>query len=105
MIGLLGKKLGQTRVYDDKGTAVSVTVVQAGPNYVLQRKRVETDGYNAVQLGFNEQKEQRLSKPQLAHIKKANVPAVKHIREFRDFTLDVKAGDKIGVDVFAKGDF
>ena len=59
MVGLLGKKLGQTRVYTKDGSAVSVTVVQAGPNHVLQRKTTEKDGYEAVQLGFDEQKEQR----------------------------------------------
>ena len=61
MVGLLGKKLGQTRVYTKDGRAVSVTVVQAGPNHVLQCKTTEKDGYEAVQLGFDEQKEQRLS--------------------------------------------
>lgn len=105
MLGLLGKKLGQTRVYDEQGALVHVTVVQAGPNHVIQRKTVETDGYNAVQLGFDEQKEHRLTKPLLGHIKKGNVPAVKWIKEFRDYKVDVKAGDKVGVTVFAKGDF
>lgn len=105
MLGLLGKKLGQTRVYDDQGALVHVTVVQAGPNHVIQRKTVETDGYNAVQLGFDEQKEQRLTKPLLGHIKKGNAPAVKCIREFRDYKVDVKPGDKVGVTVFAKGDY
>ena len=63
MIGLLGKKIGQTRIYDTKGNCVPVTVVQAGPNRVLQCKTAEKDGYSAVQLGFDEQKEQRLSRP------------------------------------------
>ena len=69
MIGLLGKKMGQTRVYDTEGNLVPVTVVLAGPNHVLQCKTLETDGYQAVQLGFDEQKAQRLSKPRLGHIK------------------------------------
>ena len=82
-----------------------VTVVQAGPNHVIQRKTVESDGYNAVRLGFDEQKEHRLTKPLLGHIKKGNVPAVKWIKEFRDYKVDVKPGDKVGVTVFAKGDY
>ncbi|MDB6125329.1 MAG: ribosomal protein [Pedosphaera sp.] len=105
MLGLLGKKLGQTRIYDEKGILSSVTVVLVGPNRVLQCKTQESDGYNAVQLGFDDQKEQRLTKPLLGHIKKQNGAAVKRIREFRDFSLSVKPGDVIGATVFAKGDF
>lgn len=105
MLGLLGKKLGQTRVYDAKGNAVSVTVVLAGPNRVVQTKTVETDGYNSVQLGFDDQKESRLTKPLLAHFKKFSATATKRVREFRDFTLDVKPGDVIGPSIFAVGDF
>src|SRR5580658_10465466 len=101
MLGLLGKKLGQTRVYDEKGISWSVTVVLAGPNRVLQCKTQATDGYNAVQLGFGDQKEQRVTKPLLGHIKKHNGAAVKRIREFRDFSLSVKPGDIIGPTVFA----
>lgn len=105
MLGLLGKKLGQTRVYDEKGLLHSVTVVLAGPNRVLQCKTQESDGYNAVQLGFDDQKDQRMTKPLLGHIKKHNGAAVKRIREFRDFTLAVKPGDVVGATIFAKGDF
>ena len=105
MLGLLGKKLGQTRVYDEKGVLIPVTVVLAGPNRVLQCKTQESDGYNAVQLGFDDQKDQRVTKPLLGHIKKHNGAAVKRIREFRDFTLSVKPGDVIGATVFSKGDF
>ncbi len=105
MLGLLGKKLGQTRVYDEKGVLVPVTVVLAGPNRVLQCKTQESDGYNAVQLGFDDQKDQRLTKPLLGHIKKHNGQAVKRIREFRDFSLTVKPGDVVGATIFAKGDF
>jgi len=104
-LGLLGKKLGQTRVYNEQGTLVPVTVVLAGPNRVIQCKTVESDGYKAVQLGFEDQKEHRLSKPLLGHLKKFNSAPVKRIREFRDFSREVKPGDLIGADLFAKGDY
>lgn len=105
MIGLIGKKLGQTRVYDSSGTAVPVTVVLAGPNLVLQRKTVESDGYASVQLGFDAQKPARVAKPLLGHITKHKGMPVRRIREFRDFTLDVKPGDVVGPDIFAVGDY
>lgn len=105
MIGLIGKKLGQTRVYDPSGRAVPVTVVLAGPNYVVQKKTTATDGYEAVQLGFGEQKESRLTKPVLGHLTAAKVPALRRLREFRNFTIDVKPGDKVGVEIFAEGDY
>src|SRR4051812_42174928 len=104
-LGLLGKKLGQTRVYDDKGVITPVTIVLAGPNRVLQCKTQQSDGYNAVQLGFNDQKEQRVSKPLLGHTKKFSGVPVKRIREFRDFSKEVKPGDVIGATLFAPGDF
>lgn len=105
MLGLLGKKLGQTRVYDERGVLVPVTVVLAGPNRVIQCKTVESDGYKAVQLGFDDQKEQRLTKPLLGHINKHGAAPVRRIREFRDFSKEVKPGDVIGATIFVKGDF
>jgi large subunit ribosomal protein L3 len=105
-LGLLGKKLGHTRVYDANGVLHPVTVVLAGPNRVLQVKtQAGKDGYNAVQLGFDDQKEQRLAKPLLGHIKKHSGVAVKRIREFRNFSKEVKAGDIVGPTLFAPGDF
>src|SRR5580704_16108068 len=105
-LGLLGKKLGHTRVYNAQGNVTAVTVVLAGPNRVLQVKtQAGKDGYNAVQLGFDDQKDQRVTKPLLGHIKKHNGASVKRIREFRDFPLAVKPGDIIGATIFAKGDF
>jgi len=104
-IGLLGKKLGQTRIYDANGVSMSVTIVLAGPNRVLQCKTQASDGYNAVQLGFDDQKEQRLTKALLGHIKKQNGVAVKRITEFRNFSKDVKPGDVIGPNIFAPGDY
>jgi large subunit ribosomal protein L3 len=105
MLGILGKKLGQTRVYDAQGNSVSVTIVLAGPNRVIQCKTIEKDGYKAVQLGFGEQKEQRLTKPLNGHLKKFNTAPVKRVREFRDFPLEVKPGDVLGANVFAQGDY
>jgi len=105
MLGLVGKKLGQTRVYNDQGLLIHVTVVLAGPNRVIQCKTVENDGYKAVQLGFEDQKESRLSKPLLGHLKKHGTTPVKRIKEFRDFSKEVKAGDVIGATLFAKGDY
>jgi large subunit ribosomal protein L3 len=104
-IGLLGKKLGQTRVYDAKGILAHVTVVLAGPNRVLQCKTQQSDGYNAVQLGFDDQKEHRVTKPLLGHIKKFSGAAVKRIREFRNFSKELKPGDVVGPNLFAPGDY
>src|SRR6184192_2811365 len=104
-LGLLGKKLGQTRIYDKKGLITPVTIVLAGPNRVLQCKTQQTDGYNAVQLGFGEQKEHRLAKPLLGHIKKFNGTPVKRIQEFRDFSKEVKPGDLLGATLFEPGDY
>ena len=105
-LGLLGKKLGHTRVYNATGVLIPVTVVLVGPNRVLQVKtQAGKDGYNSVQLGFDDQKEQRLPKALLGHIKKHNGVAVKRIKEFRDFSKEVKAGETVGADLFAVGDF
>ncbi|MGH8047890.1 MAG: 50S ribosomal protein L3 [Chthoniobacterales bacterium] len=82
-IGLLGKKLGMTRVYDDKGVAQPVTVIATGGNRILQVKDKEKDGYTAVQVGFDDQKSQRVSKAQLGHFKKSESTAKKFVREFR----------------------
>ena len=105
-LGLLGKKLGHTRVYNAQGVMVPVTVVLAGPNRVMQVKtQGGKDGYNAVQLGFDDQKEQRVTKPLLGHIKKHNSVAVKRIKEFRNFSKEVKPGDVVGPALFEVGDF
>ncbi|MCF7669168.1 MAG: 50S ribosomal protein L3 [Verrucomicrobia bacterium] len=105
MIGLIGKKLGQTRVYDDNGNVVHVTAVLAGPNHVIQCKTAETDGYQAVQLGFDEQKESRMAKPLSGHLSKHNATPVRRIKEFRDFSIQVNPGDKVDVNVFDDGDY
>jgi large subunit ribosomal protein L3 len=82
-----------------------VTVVRVGPNRVLQTKTQESDGYNAVQLGFDDQKESRVSKALLGHFKKHGATPTKRVREFRDFSLPVKPGDVVGATIFAQGDF
>jgi large subunit ribosomal protein L3 len=115
-LGLLGKKLGHTRVYNAAGVAVPVTVVLCGPNRVLQVKtQAGKDGYNAVQLGFGDQKPQRLAKAKLGHLKKFGVEVkdkstdaingIQRIKEFRNFSKEVKAGDLVGPSLFAVGDF
>src|SRR5436190_11141953 len=104
-LGLLAKNLGQTRIYSANGIITPVTIVLAGPNRVLQCKTQATDGYNSVQLGFNDQKEHRVTKPLLGHIKKFNGVAVKRIQEFRDFSKEVKSGDVLGATLFAPGDY
>jgi large subunit ribosomal protein L3 len=106
MLALLGKKLGQTRVYDKNGVMIPVTVVLAGPNRVVQVKTVETDGYTSVQLGFDDQKkESRLSKALQGHFKKNGIQTTKRLKEFRDFSKEVKVGDVIGPDLFEVGDY
>jgi large subunit ribosomal protein L3 len=105
MLGLIGKKLGHSRVYNDRGEAVPVSVVLVGPNRVVQLKTVEKDGYSAVQLGFDDQKEHRVTKPLAGHFKKHGAQMTRRLREFRDFPLEVKPGDVVGPAVFSQGDF
>jgi len=104
MKGLLGKKIGMTRFFDEKGNSITATLIEAGPCTVVQIKNVERDGYNAVQLGYQEQKEKNVTKPRLGHFRKRNVTPHRILREFRDFEGDVKEGDKILVEIFSKGE-
>src|SRR5215813_13008020 len=106
-VGLLGKKLGLTRVYNAKGIITPVTIVLAGPNRVLQCKTQQSDGYNAVQLGFSDQKKQRVTKALQGHFKKfgAEETPTRRIKEFRDFSKEVKPGDVVGATLFAPGDY
>lgn len=105
MKGILGRKLGMTQVFSEDGTVIPVTVIQAGPCVVLQKKQPETDGYVAVQLGFADQKPNRATKPEQGHAAKANTAAKRYVREFRGVTLDgYEVGQQIGADVFASGD-
>jgi len=105
-IGLLGRKIGMTRVYDANGKATPVTVIEAGGNTVVQVKSPETDGYSAVQVGFDSQKESRVTKPLIGHFKKANSEPKKFVREFRlpDGT-NVDGDLNVGVNQFQPGEF
>ena len=101
MKGLIGKKLGMTSIYDESGTAVPVTVIEAGPCVVVQQKDNEKEGYAAVQLGYEDQKEQRMNKPELGHLKKAGVSPKRILREFRvDASSEVAVGDVINAAAF-----
>ena len=104
MRGLLGKKLGMTRFFDEKGSSVAATVIEAGPCTVVQVKTDETDGYAAVQLGFLDKKEKGVNKPEAGHFKKAGAAPKRVLREFRDLEAEVKPGQDILVDVFEAGD-
>jgi len=106
-IGLLGKKLGMTRVYDEKGRVTTATVIEAGGSRVIQVKTVEKDGYHAVQVGFDDQKRQRVSKAQAGHFAKASCPPKKFVREFR-LRNDEAAPEEIGdipLTIFEVGQF
>ncbi len=103
--GIIGKKIGMTQIFDEIGNVIPVTVIQAGPCVVAQKKTVETDGYNAVQLGFGAVKEKHMTKAEMGHFKKANVEFKKHLKEFRlDDVSAVNVGDVITADTFAAGD-
>ena len=104
MKAIIGKKVGMTQIFDEKGYVIPVTVIEAGPCTVAQVKSTENDGYNAVQLGFGEVKEKHINKPEKGHFAKSKLAAKKHLREFRVDTADVKVGDEIKADVFAAGD-
>ncbi len=104
-IGILGQKVGMTRVYDDAGTITPVTVILAEPNAVLQVKTVDNDGYSAVQVGVFDQKEHRVSKPELGHFKKAGVTPKKFVREFTLNGEEIKQGDNVTVNGFKAGQF
>ncbi len=100
---IIGKKLGMTQVFLADGTMVPVTVIQAGPCTVTQVKTVERDGYEAVQVGFDEVVERKLNKPELGHLKNSGV-TVKHLHEFKLENCNLEVGAKIACDVFAEGD-
>ena len=103
--GLIGKKLGMTQIFDEQGKVIPVTVIEAGPCVVAQVKTVETDGYNAIQLGFGDVKESKLNRPEKGHFSKVNVTPKKHLREFRlDSVENINVGDELKADTFTAGD-
>ncbi|MDR1329201.1 MAG: 50S ribosomal protein L3 [Oscillospiraceae bacterium] len=102
---IIGKKAGMTRIFNELGRAIPVTVIEAGPCVVVQKKIPEKDGYSAVQLGFGEVAEKRLTKPESGHLKKAGVAPKRHLKEFKlDGANEMNVGDEISADVFAEGD-
>ena len=102
--GILGKKVGMTQVFQDDGSIVPVTVIEAGPCVVIQKKVEEKDGYNALQLGFEDVKPNKLNKPELGQFEKRNIDPKKHVKEIRNFGEDFEEGDQVTVDLFEKGE-
>lgn len=104
-MGILGMKLGMTRLFDDSGESIAVTVIKAGPCPVVQIKDQKPDGYNALQIAFGQKKERRANKPQLGHLKKANLSPYRFLREIRtDETGNYKLGDSLSVNIFSDGE-
>ena len=105
MPGLIGKNIGMTSVFSADGKNVPCTVIEVGPCVVTQVKTTDKDGYNALQLGFEEQKEKHLTQPELGHFKKAGVTPKRHLAEFKGFDGEYKLGDTLTVDMFTEADF
>ncbi len=102
---IIGKKIGMTQIFDEKGRVIPVTAIEAGPCVVAQVKNVETDGYEAIQLGFGEVKESKVNRPIKGHFAKSKLTPKKHLREFRvDSVEGVKVGDELKADTFVAGD-
>ena len=103
--GIIGKKLGMTQIFLEDGSVVPVTVIEAGPCTVAQKKTVENDGYDAVQLAFGEVKEKHMTKAEIGHFKKAGVEAKKHLKEFRvEKAAEMNVGDVVSADTFTAGE-
>lgn len=103
--GIIGKKLGMTQIFDEKGNVIPVTVIEAGPCVVTQKKTTESDGYDAVQLGFEDIAEKKLTKPAKGHFEKVKVPFKKHLKEFKlDDAASINVGDEIKADKFEAGE-
>ena len=102
---IIGKKVGMTQIFDENGQVIPVTVIEAGPCTVAQKKTVETDGYSSVQLAYGEVAERKLSKPEMGHLKKAGISAMRHLKEFKlDKAAEMEVGTVLKADVFAVGD-
>ncbi len=105
MSGLIGKKLGMTRIFDEKGNDVQVSVIQTGPCFVTEIRTKDTHGYNALQLGFEEKRDKSVKQPERGHFKKSGVKPMRYLREFRTFDVNqYKLGDVIKADIFQVGD-
>ncbi len=105
MKGLLGRKLGMTRIFDESGKVIPVTVIEAGPCYVTQKKTVESDGYSAIQIGFEETEQRKLTRPEWMRLKKVDLPPLRHLRELRMSDVSgYEVGQKLLVDLFKPGD-
>lgn len=102
--GLIGKKIGMSQIFDERGVAYPVTLIEAGPCYVTQIRRPESEGYSAVQLGFSETHPKRLTGGEIGHLKVANLPPLRFLREFRTKSLDVSVGDVMKADMFSVGE-
>jgi large subunit ribosomal protein L3 len=106
MKGILGKKLGMTQLFTPEGNVVPVTVIQAGPCVVLQKKDVDNDGYESIQIGFDDVKASRIIKPELGHAKKAGATPKRYVKEIRGIQLgDYEVGQELKADLFAEGEF
>ncbi|MCB5261529.1 MAG: 50S ribosomal protein L3 [Candidatus Cloacimonetes bacterium] len=108
MIGLIGKKIGMTQIFDESGKVIPVTVIQAGPCKVICRRTIADNGYEAIQVGYEEIPEKKVSKPMLGHFKKHGSPNFRHVKEFRpnygQLFEDYKTGDELKADLFGKGE-
>src|SRR6056297_385640 len=102
--GLLGKKMGMTQIFDEDENMVQVTVIEAGPCVVNEKRTVKRDGYQAVQLGFEDIKESKLTKPELGQFKKNGLSPKRYLVEFRNFDQDIEIGDEVTVDIFEEGE-
>ncbi|KON85811.1 50S ribosomal protein L3 [Sporosarcina globispora] len=103
--GILGRKIGMTQVFAENGDLIPVTVVEAAPNVVLQKKSVDTDGYEAIQLGFEDKRDKLSNKPEKGHVAKANTAPKRFVREFRGADLgQYEVGQEVKVDIFAEGE-
>ena len=103
--GIIGRKVGMTQIFDEKGNVIPVTAIETEGNIVAQIKTVETDGYQSVQLGYGDVKDKHINKPEAGHFAKAKLPNKKHLREFRlDSVENYKVGDEVKVDIFEAGE-
>ncbi len=104
MKSIIGKKVGMTSIFDTAGKQTAVTIIEAGPCVVTQKKTVETDGYNALQIAFGDKKEKHSNKAEINHFSKANTAPKRFVQEIRDCEIDKNVGETITIDIFAEGD-